>query len=398
MSDPHELKDLSRQELYNLIWSSPAMKVAADFGVSDVAVHKHCIKRNVPRPTRGYWAKLAAGRVPRKKPLPPTSEEVFENEAQRRVPKSLALPEPDTQLHPLASEMLLALNRTKPDYKKLIHLKEPPYPEVNISKALTKRVAQSFHVMLHALEPLGIEFKKSQGKYNPGNFKMGRDRLFLTIEEVLIDTLSTNRRVRWWQFNDRCTQSGNLAFSTTVSHWGHRDEKEWVETKGNKLERVLSEVVSAIRLHFLTMQRKRIQDAIDQKKWREEYEKRHREWQAEEVIRIQKGKEQAHLNAIQTAISARKQDLIKAVEWWSRSRGMTDFIEECERRWKSPTGELNSEQAAWLAWAGEIATCMSPFTVGYPDPSKHGAFDQSTIPFGGPYPTTQNFPQTSIKI
>jgi hypothetical protein len=158
---------------------------------------------------------------------------------------------------------------------------------------------------------------------------------------------------------------------------------------------VLSEVVVAIRQHFLNTQRERIQQAIDRKKWQEESERRHREWLAEEAIRVQKEKEQAHVNAIKSVIGARKQDLIKAAEWWSRSRKIADFIEECDRRWKCPTGELNSEQAAWLAWAREIANSISPFTAGYPEPAKHGAFDASTIPFGGPYPSAKNFPQPS---
>jgi hypothetical protein len=91
-------------------------------------------------------------------------------------------------------------------------------------------------------------------------------------------------------------------------------------------------------------------------------------------IRIQKEKEQAHVNAIKSVIGARKQDLIKAAEWWSRSRKINDFIEECDRRWKCQTGEMNSVQAAWLAWAREVANSVSPFTAGYPEPAKHGAF------------------------
>jgi hypothetical protein len=94
MSDSRKLTDLSRQELYDLIWASPAIKVAADFGVTETVVKNHCNNRKVPRPTRRYWTKLAAGIKPRKKPLPPTPQEVFEIEAQRRVPKALALPEP----------------------------------------------------------------------------------------------------------------------------------------------------------------------------------------------------------------------------------------------------------------------------------------------------------------
>jgi hypothetical protein len=395
MSDPRRLAELSRQELYDLIWSTPVTQVAADFGVTEATVKNHCNNRRIPRPTLRYWSKIAAGIKPRKKPLPPSAKEVFETKAQRRIPKSLALPEPGTPLHPLAAEMLAALKKIKPDYKNLIRLKETNFPEVTVSKALLERAARTFHVLLNELEPLGIEFKKFPGKHDPGYFRWGQDRLFFTIEEVLTNPIEPSRRQRWWEGSGQYTFSGHLAISSNDKSWGHRDAKEWLETKKHPLERVLSEVVSAVRLHFLTLQRKRIQEAIDRKKWLEEYERRQREWQAKEVIRIQKEKEQAHLKAIEKATNARKLDLIKAAEWWRRSRGITDFVEECERRWKIPSGESNPEQASWLAWAKEIAANMSPFTAGYPDPSKHGALDPSIIPFGGPYPEAQNLPPTS---
>ena len=392
MSDTRKLKDLSRQELYDLIWSTPVAKVAADFGVSEVTVKNHTNNRRIPRPTGRYWSKIAAGIKPRMKPMPPSANEVFEIEAQRRIPKSLALPESGTPLHPLAAEMLAAMKKIKPDYKNLICLKETNFPEVTVSKVLVERVAQTFHVLLKALEPLGIEFTKFPGKHSSGYFRWGHDRLFFTIEEILTDPLAPDRRKRWWEGHGQYVFSGFLAISSNDQSWTHRDAKEWLEAKKHPLARVLSEVVSATLLHFLTLQRKRIQDAIDQKKWKEEYEKRQREWEAKEAIRIEKEKEQAHLKAIQTAAEARKSDLIKAAEWWRRSQSITEFITECERKWKEPAGALNPEQLAWLAWAWEIAIGMSPFTVGYPDPLKHGAFDPATVPFGGPYPAAQNLP------
>jgi hypothetical protein len=48
-----KLTELSRHELYDPIWSTPAIKLAAEFGVSNVAVAKRCIKPNVPRPSAG---------------------------------------------------------------------------------------------------------------------------------------------------------------------------------------------------------------------------------------------------------------------------------------------------------------------------------------------------------
>ncbi|MGF1632107.1 MAG: hypothetical protein ACFCUT_21745 [Kiloniellaceae bacterium] len=37
-------------------------KVAASYGISDVALKKICDKHRIPVPGRGYWAKKAAGK------------------------------------------------------------------------------------------------------------------------------------------------------------------------------------------------------------------------------------------------------------------------------------------------------------------------------------------------
>ncbi len=53
----------SRKELYNLVWSKPMTKVAEQFGVSGSFMARVCAALRVPRPERGYWAKLAVGRA-----------------------------------------------------------------------------------------------------------------------------------------------------------------------------------------------------------------------------------------------------------------------------------------------------------------------------------------------
>src|SRR5512138_3979929 len=101
MSTTRPISLYSRQELYDLIWSTPAIKLAADFGISDVAIAKHYKKKNVPRPSLGYWAKVAAGQTPPKSPLPPTNEEAFAKQARDPMPKSLPLPTRTDPPHPL---------------------------------------------------------------------------------------------------------------------------------------------------------------------------------------------------------------------------------------------------------------------------------------------------------
>jgi len=61
---------LTRESMYALVWSEPMLKVAARYGVSSSYMARICKIMNVPRPTRGYWAMLAAGKKPPIPPLP----------------------------------------------------------------------------------------------------------------------------------------------------------------------------------------------------------------------------------------------------------------------------------------------------------------------------------------
>lgn len=62
---PYVLASYDREKLYNEVWAEPAQKVAARYGISDVALAKVCRQLQIPKPPRGYWAKKAAGqRVP----------------------------------------------------------------------------------------------------------------------------------------------------------------------------------------------------------------------------------------------------------------------------------------------------------------------------------------------
>jgi hypothetical protein len=61
---------VSREELYELVWSEPMVRVAEQFKVSGSYMARVCSTLRVPRPERGYWAKLAVGKAPEKPPLP----------------------------------------------------------------------------------------------------------------------------------------------------------------------------------------------------------------------------------------------------------------------------------------------------------------------------------------
>jgi len=57
---------IERKSLYKQVWETPLRVLAKEYGISDVALKKVCLKLKVPTPGRGYWRKRACG-----KPVPP---------------------------------------------------------------------------------------------------------------------------------------------------------------------------------------------------------------------------------------------------------------------------------------------------------------------------------------
>ena len=65
-----ETNVIKREELYELVWSMPMTKIAEKFEVSGTYLARVCTVLRVPRPERGYWAKLAVGKAPQRPALP----------------------------------------------------------------------------------------------------------------------------------------------------------------------------------------------------------------------------------------------------------------------------------------------------------------------------------------
>jgi hypothetical protein len=61
---------LTREALFERVWTEPVDKLARSWGLSGPGLSKACRRLRIPLPPRGYWAKLAAGRRPRRPALP----------------------------------------------------------------------------------------------------------------------------------------------------------------------------------------------------------------------------------------------------------------------------------------------------------------------------------------
>lgn len=79
---------LSREDLYELVWSKPMTELAKDFGISDVALAKRCKRLGIPAPGRGYWARIDAGQTPYRPKLPKREPQWHDDSALRVAPSA----------------------------------------------------------------------------------------------------------------------------------------------------------------------------------------------------------------------------------------------------------------------------------------------------------------------
>ena len=295
------------------------------------------------------------------------SNVLFKEAAQRHIRKSLPLPTDTEPLLPLATELQNAINKGHLDDYQRARVNEPPFPAVLVSKSLADRVARAFHVLVKELEPFEVRFRTSLSSYDSGYFeRRRRERLYLEITEDILLPDGSRARSPSWQSQQRYSRaSGLLTFSTKPNRYGSDDLKEWSESKALPLEKLLSQVVIAIRQHYLDAQERDEREAIEREQQRVESERRHREWEQQETIRLQKEKESQHAKTLAAAATARQAALTKAAQNWSTSCALHQFLDECERRWKNQTQALTPTQATWLTWARNIADSSSPFSAGY---------------------------------
>jgi hypothetical protein len=59
-----------RKELYEKVWSQPLRTLAAEYGISDVALGKICRKLQIPLPGPGHWTRIQCGHQIPRPPLP----------------------------------------------------------------------------------------------------------------------------------------------------------------------------------------------------------------------------------------------------------------------------------------------------------------------------------------
>lgn len=63
-------RTMTRQELYEAVWSKPVSELAKEYGVSEYILWNSCKRNDIPRPGLHYWHRVQRGGKTEIPPLP----------------------------------------------------------------------------------------------------------------------------------------------------------------------------------------------------------------------------------------------------------------------------------------------------------------------------------------
>jgi hypothetical protein len=362
------------------------------YGLSDQGLRKVCVKLQIPLPTRGHWAKIAAGHVLVKPALPPLRKQVEDRKPRlkpeaplldaataNRAMFNLGEPAPplvkglDPVLAELARDYELADSQARQLHAKYVWEAEHP------GKRYTGKAPSygSWEYFCDAGRILCPTHKKSLLRVSMGSYRRAlnilhelvnrlhqagfavdvpktRERLHAkrgdaVIEIKLVEKLEVGQRkeIRSWTKEPRLVRTLNPTGRLTlgVEQMG-LGETLISDRKDAPIEKQWEQVMAAVE-HRHARSLERIAEWDRSKR---EYADRERERQ--ERLRLQEEARQAEERE-----SARRQALLQEARNWKDANLLREYLQHLEAR-RAAGGIAVEGYEAWAAWADEVAAAL----------------------------------------
>ncbi len=367
---------LTRQELYDQVWSTPMRKLALRYGLSDVGLAKICARHDIPRPLRGYWAKKEFGKAPPQTPLPNPQDnhliELREPIEPRPIPPVPPPPEPTGTAkrpkeppiqvgdslrgaHKLVSAANQELQVARTDEHGLIVPPERATLEVRVSKASLRRALLIMDAVLKALDQRGYPVESGPTvRIQDVTLRFGiAEELETRREEPQEHDLDGHYSFGFNRFVSKRVASGRLALTIHPGerYWGDSSRTTWRDTQKRSLEKCLDRFVEGL-----------IQQAACRRAFAERQRQQEEERRAAEARRQEEERLRAEKRALFKAERARLDALLQQARDWRQSQDLRQYIEAATQKHMSEHGQIEpgSPFAQWLEWAGQHADRLDP--------------------------------------
>lgn len=279
---------ISREALYKMVWETPVDALAKRFGISGNGLVKICHRHGVPRPPRGYWAKLAAGKTAVATPLPkatgnaisqisiiPTRQldknEIIPPELQQTISHivddiDIAVPPILTKPHKIIAAWLATHEkmRKKP--------RSSPFDE-GYGFAEWTEIDNRRHRILDTIfkGAAACNLKVMLDGKLP-YFKFREERIDFRLREKTQKTTgrSGNEGTSGSGYRKSREPTGKLLFSITTYLGDHPVRKAWLDSEINPIEAHVREIIKNLVLAGHALESLRFERAREKERWAEE--------------------------------------------------------------------------------------------------------------------------------
>jgi hypothetical protein len=384
---------LTREELYEQVWSEPMWTLAPRLGLSDVGLAKTCRRMKIPVPGRGYWAKKQAGYAVRRTNLPKLSVAVaaalgtvsIRSVAAKRAARerranlveqelsTIVVADVLTDPHPLVAHTIKALRRLKPNREGVLpRAATVDYLDVRVTLGTVDRAMLILDALIKALDERDVEISIDvQSKTTSTRAHVLGEMIPFHIDEHLeqVEVEEQKRPSHQHEWTPRPEKrtvgSGELGFYIDVG-WLHQEagsiRKSWRDGNKQRLEDCLSKIVTglfeaakALKLdrEVREEQERRWQEQRRRERrvaWEKNQEKRRREVLSED---IQGWRLLNELQAFSTARRAAGPPVDGAERWSAWSSWVEDYSARLEARLLKSVGpesepfDENAHSSSW---------------------------------------------------
>ncbi len=346
---------LTRQELYNLVWSKPMTKLALEYNISYIDLREICKKKDIPIPLLGHWQKIQFNKKVKVIPLPKDFKgedsiilneiETKENEEIINFHKLLKEITDDTSLSFKVQDKLSnpdkLISEAKEDFATKAKQEYGIYRGITTTSSgiISISVApKNCNRALRIMDKI-IKLLKQRGhnvvvKSNTTVVVIKEEEIKIRLREKLKRITIPDAKYSW--NNTDYVPTGILSFKTD-----EYPEKEFNDTNNITLEEQLPKILTKLELVSKKIKR-------DNK----EREIRHQEYlkkrEIEEAIK------KRHAYEIENF-----KKLLENSERWKKATDLRNFIHELENK-AIKENKLTEELSNWIKWSNDKADWFDP--------------------------------------
>ena len=346
-----ETIELTRKELYDIVWSTTLSKLTQQYAYSNDGIKKICKQYEVPMPDGSYWSKLKFNKKFKKEKLNPVFNSVDKIILAIREEGNpinidntpLTIRTKEIESDPKAP-LIVPEKLTKPDIliqntksyhqsrknKDFVRNNKLDTVHIYVEEANYNRALNIMDSFIKLLRYRGHSFRRDINNYGP--------KIVAYDVEFSWNIREKTKRILSDKIYETATYipTGILILQIGESFRA----KEWVDG-ATKLENRLSKVVAKIEL-----------DAIKELEWREEC-RIHRIQEAE------KEKLRKEFQAKRDKELLNTKDLFKLAEYHNKANIIRDYISRIENQ-EPDNNQESTELIEWIKWAKDKADWLDP--------------------------------------